>query len=63
MAIKKYWIHDAVKKPGALRKTAKTKKGKNIPKAVMEKLSKSKNAKTRKRAQLALNFAKMRKKK
>lgn len=40
---------------GKLRKTAKTKKGKNIPVSKLRALKKSKNAKTRKRATFALN--------
>lgn len=40
---------------GKLRKTAKAKKGKNIPVAKLRAMKKSKNPKTRKRATFALN--------
>ena len=40
---------------GKLRKTTGTKKGQKIPVAKLRKLAKSKNPKTRKRAQFALN--------
>lgn len=59
---KKNWIKKAIKKPGALRKTAGAKKGKNIPKSKINKLAK-KGGKTGKRAQLAKTLAKLRKRK
>ena len=49
----KDWIQKAIKKPGALRKTAGAKKGKKIPAKTLTKLSKSSNPTTRKRANLA----------
>lgn len=59
---KKNWIQDAVKKPGALRKTLKVKKGENIPEAKLEKAQNSKNPKTARRARLAMTLKKMRRK-
>ena len=50
---KKKWIKDAIKKPGALRKTLKAKKGKDIPEEKLEKAAKGKG-KTAKRARLAV---------
>jgi hypothetical protein len=47
------WIKNAIKNPGALRKTAKIKKDKNISVKQLNKLSKSKNPTTRRRANLA----------
>lgn len=38
---KKNWIQDAVKKPGALRKELKVKKGKDIPEKKLEKAAKA----------------------
>lgn len=46
---------------GKLRKTAKTKKGKRIPVSKLRSLKKSKNPKTRARANFALNSRKWRK--
>lgn len=43
---------------GKLRSSTKTKKGSKIPVATLQKLAKSKNPKTRKRAQFALNARK-----
>lgn len=43
---------------GKLRKTAKAKKGNNIPVSELRRLKKSKNPKTRKRANFALNARK-----
>jgi len=43
---------------GKLRASTKTKKGQKIPVATLRKLAKSKNPKTRKRAQFALNARK-----
>lgn len=56
------WIAGAIKKPGALRKTLKVKKGEKIPEAKLKKAEHSKNPKTRKRAILAETLRKMRKK-
>ena len=58
---KKDWIRGAVKRPGALRKKLGVKKGKKITKAQLNKAAKSKNPRTRKQANLAKTFAKMRK--
>jgi oligoendopeptidase F len=46
------------RKKGKLRKTTGTKKGKKIPVSTLRRLAKSKNPKTRKRAQFALNARK-----
>jgi hypothetical protein len=63
----KKFIKQAIKKPGALRATAKRagllKKGETLSKTDIAKLKKSKNPKTRKRAQLAETLGKLRKKK
>jgi len=53
---KKNWIQKAVKKPGSLRKAAGVKKGQNITGKQLNKLAKSKNPTTRKRANLAKTF-------
>ena len=58
---KKDWIQGAVKRPGALRKKLGVKKGENITAAQLNKASKSKNPRTRKQANLAKTFKKMRK--
>ena len=50
---KDMWIQDAIKKPGALRKSLKVKKGEKIPVEKLKKAEKSKNPTLRKRAQLA----------
>lgn len=57
---KRNWIADAVKKPGALRKSLGVKKGENIPADKLAKAEKSKNPLTKKRAILAETFKKMR---
>lgn len=59
---KKKWIQDAIKKEGSLRKTMKTKEGKNIPVSKLEKAA-EKGGKTGKRARLALTLRKLSKKK
>lgn len=51
------WIQKAIKKPGALRKTAGAKKGKNIPIGTLAKLAK-KGGKAGKRARLAITLKK-----
>ena len=50
---KEMWIAGAIKKQGALRKSLGVKKGETIPAKALKKAEKSKNPKTRKRAQLA----------
>ena len=57
----KDWIKGAVKRPGALRKKLGVKKGKKITAAQLKKASNSKNPLTRKQANLAKTFKKMRK--
>jgi hypothetical protein len=52
---KKQWIAEAIRKPGALRKSLKVKKGKKIPVATLEKASKKKG-KLGKRARLAMTL-------
>lgn len=47
------WIQEAVKHPGALRKTLGVKKGEKIPEAKLKKAEHSKNPTTAKRARLA----------
>jgi len=63
----KKWIQEAIKKKGALTRTAKkkglVKKGEKLSKSDLSKLSKSKSGKTRKRAALANTLRKMSKKK
>lgn len=58
------WMQGAVKKPGALRQTAKRegliKGDEKLSKADLDKLADSKNPTTRKRAALAKTFAKAR---
>jgi hypothetical protein len=54
----KKWIQKAIKKEGSLRKTLKTKEGKNIPVSKLEKAAK-KGGKTGKRARLALTLRKL----
>ena len=49
------------KNRGKLRKTAKVKKGRKIPVSKLRKLKKSKNPKTRQRANFALNARKWKK--
>lgn len=59
--MEKKWIQDAIKKPGALRKSLHVKKGEKIPEKKLEKAEHSKNPKTRKRAVLAKTLKKMHK--
>lgn len=61
MAEKKEWIQDAIKKPGALRKSLHVKEGENIPESKLKKAEHSKNPKTKKRAVLAETLKKMHK--
>lgn len=62
MAEKKKFIQEAIKKPGALRKSLHVKKGEKIPEKKLEKAEHSKNPKTRKRAILAETLSHLRKK-
>ncbi|MFQ5685080.1 MAG: hypothetical protein ACE5GV_00320 [Candidatus Scalindua sp.] len=57
----KKFIQAAIKKPGALRKTLKAKKGKDIPVAKLKKAAAGKGVskKTEKRAELALTLRKL----
>jgi hypothetical protein len=57
----KKWIQKAIKKPGALRKSLGTKKGKKISAKKLAKAAK-KGGKLGQRARLAQTFAKMRRK-
>ena len=59
---RKSGIHIKPSNRGKLRKSTGTKKGDKIPKSKLQKLAKSKNPKTRKRAQFALNARKWAKK-
>lgn len=56
----KNWIEKAVKKPGALRKELGVKKGKDIPKAKLNKAAKA-PGKLGQRARLAKTLIKMNK--
>ena len=47
------WIQEAIKKPGALKKSLGIKKGEKIPEAKLKKAEHSKNPTTAKRAHLA----------
>jgi hypothetical protein len=58
---KKNWIQDAIKKPGALRKSLKVKEGKDIPVKKLEKAASGGNTKKAKRARLALTLRKLKK--
>lgn len=58
----KKWIQKAIEKKGALRKSLKAKKGKNIPEKKLEQASK-KGGKVGKRARLAKTLKKMAEKK
>ena len=57
---KKNWIKDAIKKPGALRKSLKVKKGQKIPKKKLQAAAKKKG-KLGQRASLALTLRKFKK--
>mgnify|MGYP003126885421 CR=1 FL=1 len=59
MAKDKNWIQKAIKNPGSLRKKAGVKKGEDISKKELNKLSKSRNATTRRQANLAKTLRKM----
>lgn len=56
------WISGAIKKPGALRKSLKIKKGEKIPVSKLKKAENSTNPLTSKRAFLAETLKKMHKK-
>jgi hypothetical protein len=59
MAKKKKWIQSAIKKPGALRRSLKAKKGKRIPAKRLTKATKSKNVTLKRRAVLAKTLRKL----
>ena len=61
MAEKKRWIKEAIKHPGALKKTLHVKEGEKIPEKKLKKAEHSKNPKTAKRAHLAETLRKIRK--
>lgn len=61
MARKKSGIRIKKSNRGKLRKSAGAKKGKNIPESKLRKMKRSKNPKTRKRANFALNARKWKK--
>ena len=63
MAGKRKFIAEAIKKPGALRKTLHVKEGEKIPAAKLEKAEHSKNPRTKKRAVLAATLRKLSKRK
>ena len=56
---KKRWIQKAIKKPGALRKSLKIKKGQKIPLKKLQAAAK-KGGKLGKRARLALTLKRLR---
>lgn len=58
---KEKFIQDAIKKPGALRKSLHVKKGENIPESKLKKAEHSKNPTTKKRAVLEETLKKMHK--
>lgn len=58
----KKWIQKAIKKPGALHKALKVKKGEKIPEGKLEKAS-HRGGKLGRRARLAMTLRKMSKKK
>lgn len=62
MAEKKKFIQEAIKHPGALRKSLHVKEGHNIPESKLKKAEQSKNPTTRRRAVLAETLKKMHKK-
>ena len=53
------WIQDAIKKPGALRKSLGVKQGETIPKNKLKTAAKSSNPLTAKRANLAMTLRKL----
>lgn len=58
----KEFIQEAIKKPGALRKSLKVKKGKDIPQKALNKAAKA-PGKLGQRARFAKTLAKLRRKK
>jgi len=58
----KYWIQDAIKHPGALRRQLHVKKGEKIPKSKLRKAAKKKGL-LGYRARLAITLSELRKKK
>lgn len=56
------WIARAIKKPGALRRTAKVGKGEKIPASKLRAMAK-KGGKTGQRARLAITLGKLRRRK
>lgn len=59
----KRFIQEAIKHPGALRKSLKVKEGETIPESKLKKAEHSKNPTLRKRANLAETLKKLRHKK
>ena len=59
--MKKNWIKEAIKNPGALRKTAGVKKGEKIPAKKLNEFAKKPGV-TGQRARLAKTLSKMKKK-
>lgn len=59
---KEKFIRDAIRHPGALRKSLHVKEGEKIPASKLKKAEHSKNPTTRKRAVLAETLKKMHKK-
>lgn len=55
------WIKNAIKKPGALRKSLKVKEGEKIPESKLNKALKSKNPTLVRRANLAKTLRGLRK--
>jgi hypothetical protein len=62
MSEKKKFIKEAIKHPGALRKTLHVEKGEKIPESKLKKAEHSKNPTTKKRAVLAETLKHLRKK-
>ena len=58
---KKFWIAEATKNKGGLRRALGTKKGKKISSAALKKAAKSGSTLMKRRANLAMTLAKMRK--
>lgn len=56
---KKKWIQSAIKRPGALRRSLKAKKGKRISAKKLTKATKSKNLTLKRRAFLAKTLRKL----
>jgi hypothetical protein len=61
--VAKRFIQEAIKHPGALRKSLKVKEGETIPESKLKKAEHSKNPTLRKRANLAETLKKLRHKK